>query len=88
MADTQLEFELNTLRDEKVKLEFELQKHQDLVEVLSWMPAGHELIFFDLDMFLEEMRGKPSYWLPIRECSHRIGKLGPRCLKCRNGDDE
>lgn len=65
----------------------ELRKHQDLVEALQFLPANSVLNFYDLDMFLEEMRGKPTRWLPMRECKHAKFVDG-RCARCVKDEDD
>lgn len=59
----------------------ELQKHQDLVEALQWLPAGTVVDFCDLDDYLEEMRGPPWNWRPRRECSH-VFRDSDECVHC------
>lgn len=65
----------------------ELQKHQDLVEALQWLPMGTQVNFADLDDFLEELRGKPWRWLPRRECEHKHF-IDDRCPRCGIETDE
>lgn len=60
-------------------LRAELQKHQDLVEALQWLPAGTVVDFCDLDDFLEELRR--DGWRPQRECSH-VFRDSNNCANC------
>lgn len=72
-------------RERQTELYTELRKHQDLVEALQFLPAGTVVDFCDRDDFLEEMRGRPTRWLPRRECKHskfEYDGFEYRCTRC------